>query len=230
MRCSALRLLWPRWTPRVLGRLALLALPGGIVLTLISFNGNIPRYFIERQLGIEELGVFAALVYPMVAGSMVINALGQSATPRLAQNYASGDRRAFQSLLARLVLIATALGAAGVLLIWVAGGPVLTLLYTAEYAAYVPLFLWIGIATGLGFAVSVLGYGMTAARYFRAQVPVFAATLLATAAACFVLVPRYGLTGAAMAMAIATVVQGIGSGAVVAHALRRTKAPSAGQM
>ena len=216
---SGLRLLVPRWTPQVLWKLALVALPGGIVMTLISFSGNIPRYFIAHHLDIRELGIFAALVYPTVAGSTVIGALGQSATPRLAQLYARTDRRAFRLLLAKLVAIGTALGVLGVLVIWIAGRPILTLLYRPEYAAYERVFLWIGIATGLGYAASFLGYGMTAARYFRAQVPVFFATMLTTAAACAVLVPRYDLIGAALAMTAASVVQAIGSAAVIAHAL-----------
>lgn len=220
----ALRLLVPRWTPQVLWRLALLALPGGIVMMLISFSGNIPRYFIAGHLGTHELGIFAALVYPMVAGSTVIGALGQSATPRLAQVYARGDRRAFGRLLGRMVLIGILLGVLGVLIIWLGGAPILTLLYRPEYADYVPVFLWIAIATGLGYAASFLGYGMTAARYFRSQVPVFFITLLVTAGACALFVPRYHLIGAALAMVVATVVQTIGSAAVIWHALAACKA------
>lgn len=220
----ALRLLIPRWTPRVLWRLALLALPGGIVMMLISFSGNIPRYFIAGDLGTRDLGIFAALVYPMLAGSTVIGALGQSATPRLAQIYARADRRAFGRLLGRMVLIGAVLGVLGVLVVWLAGAPILTLLYRPEYANHVHVFLWIAIATGLGYAASFLGYGMTAARYFRSQVPVFFVTLLVTAAACALLIPRYHLVGAALAIVAATVVQAIGSAAVIWHALAACKA------
>ncbi len=220
---SALRLLLPSWSPAVLWRLALLAFPGGIVMTLISFNGNIPRYFIDYHLGTRELGIFAALVYPMVAGGTVIAALGQSATPRLAQLYASADRAGFSRLLARLVLIGTGLGAVGVLGVWLLGGPILSLLYRPEYAEYTRVFLWIAISTGVAFAASFLGYGMTAARYFRSQVPVFLATLLVTAAAGAVLVPRFGLVGAALAMTAASIVQILGSAAVVWHALSSCK-------
>lgn len=216
---SAWRLLVPHWTPAILWKLAVLALPGGIVMTLISFSGNIPRYFIEHHFGTRELGIFAALVYPMVAGSTIVGALGQSATPRLAQYYARGEFAAFRSLLGRLLLIGFGLGLAGVTVIWLAGRPVLELLYRPEYGAYVHVFLWIGLATGLGYFASFLGYGMSAARYFRAQVPVFLATLLATAAACALLVPKYGLVGAAIAMTAATIVQAMGSGAVIGHAL-----------
>jgi len=214
-------LLVPRWTPEILRKLALLALPGGITLALISFSGNVPRYFIERHLGTWELGIFAALVYPTVAGSTVVGALGQSAMPRLAQHYARGERAEFQRLLGRLLLIGLGIGVGGLVLIRAIGALVLELLYRPEYASHGEVFLWVGLSAGIGFVASFLGYGMTAARYFRAQVPVFATVLLATAGACAVLVPRYGLTGAAMAMGVGTLVQGLGSGLVVRHALGR---------
>jgi O-antigen/teichoic acid export membrane protein len=222
---SLRRLLVPRWQTAVLWKLTLLALPGGIVMTLISFGGNVPRYFIEQQLGTRELGIFAALTYPIFAGSTVVAALGQSATPRLAQHYANGEYAEFQRLLGRLVLIGLGLGVAGLALIRVAGAFVLELLYQPEYAAYVTEFLWIGLASSLAFVASFLGYGMTAARYFRAQVPIFAAALLAIAAACALLVPRYGLVGAALATAVGTVVQAIGSVIVIRHALSRGRHP-----
>jgi O-antigen/teichoic acid export membrane protein len=218
---SALRLLLPRWHLPVLWKLALVALPGGVVMTLISFGGNVPRYFIEHHLGTRELGIFAALMYPIVAGTTVVTALGQSAMPRLAQHYAHGECAEFQRLLGKLLLIGLALGVAGLALIRVAGAFLLEHLYQPEYAAYLTEFLWIGLACGIGFVASFLGYGMTAARFFRAQVPVFASTLLAIAIACAVLVPRYGLVGAALATAVGTVVQAIGSAIVIRYALSR---------
>jgi O-antigen/teichoic acid export membrane protein len=218
---SMRRLLIPRWNGAVLRKLALVALPGGVVMALISYGGNVPRYFIEHHLGTRELGIFAALVYPFFAGTTVVGALGQSVTPRLAHHYALGEDAEFRRLLWRMLLIGFGLGVAGLALIRVAGAFVLEHLYQPEYAGYVTEFLWIGLACGINFIASFLGYGMTAARFFRAQVPVFAATLLAIAAACAVLVPRHGLIGAAWATAVGAFVQAIGSAVVIHYALRR---------
>jgi hypothetical protein len=82
--------------------LTLLALPVGIVMAPVSFNTNIPRYFIKHHLGTWDLGIFAAVGYPLAAGTTVVNALGQSAAPRLARYYADGDYRAFSSLIGKL--------------------------------------------------------------------------------------------------------------------------------
>jgi hypothetical protein len=59
------------------------------------------------------------------------------------------------------------------------------------------IFLWLGLAAGISYVASLLGFAMTAARYFRAQLPVFLISTLVTAAGCTLLVPRYQLLGAA---------------------------------
>jgi O-antigen/teichoic acid export membrane protein len=217
-----LRLLW---RPRTLGALAWLALPAGVVMALVSFNINLPRYFIEHHLGTEQLGIFAAMAYPMIAGTTIVGALGQSATPRLSQYYSGDERRAFLSLLLKLVGLAFAVGLAAVLVIALAGRSILLLLYRPEYANHVTTFLLLAIAGALGYAASILGYGMTAARYFRAQLPVFMVTTAATAVACAILVPRQQLPGAAFAMSFGSLCQGAVSAAVIVHALKnkRTK-------
>ena len=81
----------PRMHPCTLILMTRLALPLGLSMMLISLNTNIPRYFIERSLGERELGIFASMAHFMIAGSMVINALGQSAAPRLAKHYSDNN-------------------------------------------------------------------------------------------------------------------------------------------
>ncbi len=75
------------------------------------------------------------------------------------------------------------------------------------------------VATGIGYVASFLGYGMTAARYFRAQLPLFAFVTGTATLACLWLIPSGGLRGAAIALTIAIVVQACGSLAIVMHAL-----------
>ena len=63
------------WNHQKLIKLAWLALPLGLGMLLISLNVNIPRFFIEQNLGERELGFFAAIAYLMVAGNMVNQSL-----------------------------------------------------------------------------------------------------------------------------------------------------------
>ena len=77
----------------------------------------------------------------MLPGTLVMNALGQSATPRLAALFGS-DRRAFLGLFAKMLLMAAGFGVAGVLSALVLGERVLSFLYKPDYVR-VDLFAWL---------------------------------------------------------------------------------------
>jgi O-antigen/teichoic acid export membrane protein len=191
-----------------------------IAAALVSVTINIPRYFIEHLLGIGELGTFAAIAYPMAVGITVINAIGQSAMPRLARQYADGNRQRFSELMLGLVGIATALGIGGVLLIQFAGRAILTVLYRPEYGNYISVFLWLGVGTGVFLISGILGYGVNAVRHFRTQMFISISVALVAAAACGVLVPRWHLTGAAIAIIMTAAFQAAANAAVIFYALR----------
>lgn len=223
----SLRALQPRLNIPTFFRLAWLALPLGVVLLLISLNTNIPRYFIESFLGERNLGFFAAMSSLMVAGNTVVGALGQSASPRLAQYYAAGNLGGYRSLVTRLVLIGTALGVAGIAVTAVAGRELLTLLYRPEYAEYAGVLPWLMVAAGIGYVASFLGESMTAARYFWVQMPLFVVCGLLTLVLCAIFIPTHALYGAAIALCVAIIFQLLGSAGIVLYAIRRKKAEGA---
>lgn len=219
----ALDVLRPRWSLRTMAALAWLALPLGFAMMLISLNANIPRYVLERALGERELGIFAAMAYVVVGGTTVVGALGQSMSPRLAKYYACGDAGAYGRLLLKSLGIGAALGVAGVLVALFAGRPLLALLYRPEYAERADVFAWIMVAAGVGYVASFLGYGMTAARRFRVQLPLFLAATGAVTLASLALIPAEGLRGAALALLAGNGVQMAGSACVVLYALWRAR-------
>jgi len=204
----------PSWERARMRQLAWLSLPLGVVMVLVSLNTNIPRYFVEHYLGEAALGYFAALAYVMVAGYTVMNALGQSAAPRLARYYQS-DRAAFKRLLAKMMLVAAAVGAAGILVAVLWGRPLLTLLYRRDYAQHADVFVWVMIAAAISYMASMLGYGMTAARIFRAQVPLFAASALGIAFTCLLLLKSHGLIAGAYALAVGSGIGLLGTAVIL---------------
>lgn len=215
----------PSWEWRRLARLARLSLPLGVVMVLVSLNINIPRYFVEHYLGEAALGYFAALGYVMVAGYTVMGALGQSASPRLARYHVS-DRPAYTRLLAKMVLLALAVGGAGILIAALWGRPLLTLLYRRDYAQYADVFVWIMVAAAIFYVASMFGYSMTSARIFRAQVPLFATSCLSIALTCALLVKSYGLLGGATALVVGASVSAIGGGSILFFR-RKDRVPAA---
>lgn len=205
----------------ILGRIIKLAFPLGIVMGIISLNTNIPRYAIEKYLGTRDLGIFAALAYTTVAVNMFIQALGQAVSPKLARCFAERDYLAFKITLKRVILINLVIGLTGVLVIFFGGEWILSFIYTPDYAAYSRVFVVLMVSATLSGVASALGYGMTAARQFVWQVPLFLAVLVTTLSASFLLIPNFKLYGAAMALIFAAIVQIAGGALIVGRAMRR---------
>jgi len=207
-------------TSRVLATLFRTSLPLGMTMLLISLNTNVPRYFIEHALGRAPLGVYAALSSPLVAGLMVVTALGQSAMPRLARFATGGDFAGFRRLTIKLIGLGAALGASGVVVSLVAGRIILRLLFAPIYAQYADIFVWLNVVAAIGYVASFLGYGLTALHRFDIQVPLMICVTGTAALGSWILVPPYGLFGAVMALLLSAVVQLIGCAGVVWHDTR----------
>jgi O-antigen/teichoic acid export membrane protein len=207
-----------------LQHLVLAGLPLGAVLMLVSLNVNIPRYFIERNLGVKELGIFASIANLMIAGNLVIGALGQGATPRMAKYFSTAQIAPFRSLVLRLAAASLALGAAGLIVALLFGRQAITIIYRAEYSTRQDIFIWLMGASGLYYLGSMLSVAATAIRCFTPQLAVFAASTVATALACMVLVPSHGLLGAAFALLISTTIQCAGSAVLLHNACSRAEA------
>ncbi|HSL71530.1 MAG TPA: hypothetical protein VK864_14890, partial [Longimicrobiales bacterium] len=172
-------------------------------------------------LGTAELGIFAALLYTAMASRVLIGAVGQSASPRLAKLYEAGDAAAFRRLHGKLMRFGIAVGllaTAGAALL---GEPFLRLVYGPEYAARNDLFIGMAAVAGVIHLVSFQGYTVTAARYFRAQLPVSIAVAATTLTSAFLLVPRFGAGGAVGALLSGALVQGTGYTLLQRHALRQ---------
>src|SRR5450759_675147 len=197
------------------------AMPLGVMLLLVSLNTNLPRYAIERYLGVSELGVFAAVASFMTVGSTVVNALGQAITPKLARHFSRREPGHFLRLTFWLAASVCALGAAGTVVAAAYGQTVLRVLYRPEYAAHGGLLVAVMGTAIPGYVAIALGYAITAARAFDAQVPLFCVVAASCGCASWLLVPRFGLRGAAVSLAIAASVQIGGEALILARAMHR---------
>jgi O-antigen/teichoic acid export membrane protein len=173
------------------------SLPMGFVIMLNAASINLPRYFVAEYYGEAAVGYFVAIGYLLVAGSLVVNAVGQAAMPRLARHYAN-DLRAYRSLLFKAFLIAALLGMGGILVAYWCGAELLSILYTESYGKYADVFFWTMVGALILYCVAMLGCGISAAREFRSQAVVTAVSTFTILILCYVLVPDYGMVGAAM--------------------------------
>ncbi len=205
-----------------------LALPLGVMSTLISANVYIPRFFLQGHFGESTLGIFAALAYFMVAFTVVTSAISKSALVRLTNSYATHDARAFQRLLMKLVLIGGLLAGGGVLVAIVGGEWLLTLRYGAQYAKP-DVFLLIMFSAGLMGVGAFLNCGTMATRSFVPLMWLYFVVALVSLGTSIWLVPRYGLQGAALTIGISAVVHIVGSVMIIHQTLTQQRRVPVGQ-
>lgn len=214
----------PRFNLAVQSRLLQIAFPVGLVSVLVALNTSIPRYFIEWSIGPRELGIFSALTFFQSSGNMVVGALGQAAFGRLATSFAKQRMDAFSRLLGQLLLIGIVLGVLGILVSWLWGKQILEIFFRPEYAARSGLLTYLMLAASMGYLCQFVGYGVTAARIFKPQIPLFLVVASTLLLCSYLLVPRTGVAGAITAILIAGFVQLIGSFLLLGLSLRGKKA------
>ncbi|MCA9263631.1 MAG: hypothetical protein KDA60_07265 [Planctomycetales bacterium] len=184
-----------RWGP--VQRLIRRGLPLGGVVGLNSFNINVPRYFVDSLLGASPLGVFAGLSSLMRIGSYLELALVQSTQSRLAKLYRDGNRQGFVRLLGKSLALAA--GISGLLIVGsiFLGKWVLELAYGTAYAEHAPVLVVLMVGGLIGQLAGVMKGASDAAQNYRQQIPIFACSLGVTVLCGAILVPRWGLIGAA---------------------------------
>jgi O-antigen/teichoic acid export membrane protein len=217
---SRIEELTPRFNLQVHRELLWVSFPLGVVVLLTTLNSSVPSYFIKQALGERDLGIFSAIGFMISVGNMAVVSLGQSAFTRLARSYATGNLAAFGSLLAKLLAFGAMLGVCGMIISKVAGREILTILFRPEYAERADLLPWLMAVGGVLFMAQFLGFGMTAAGYYKSQVVLNFLANLSLFAACYWLVARQGLLGATLAMLIAAIVQLVGSALVLVRSMR----------
>ena len=209
-----------QWNRDRLKAILRLSLPLGIVTLLISLSWHMPRYFIEYRLGEYQLGIYTALSYFTVAGSTVVNALGQAVTPSLARHLAFGELTQARRKVIWLIVFGLSIGVVGYVISVTIGNVVIRILYTGEYAEYSNILAILALSAGVGFGASFAGYGLTSAREFDAQVPIFSLVLVTSVISSFFLIGEFGLLGAAVSVGVTQGVNLLACGIALSSRLR----------
>jgi O-antigen/teichoic acid export membrane protein len=178
------------------------------------------------MLHTRDLGLFSAAAYLTFVGTALVNALGAPASVRLAQYYVAGARSSFHQLMTKMLLFASGLGIAGILVSAFAGNRILALLYTNEYSQMAGVLTMLCAGGAVSYVASFFGYGMTSLRRYRIQVPIFLGVVLITLLSCYWLTGRYGMMGTAAGVLVGNLGQLVMSAAVVL----RTEWPDQGSV
>ncbi|MCV6574184.1 MAG: oligosaccharide flippase family protein [Cohaesibacter sp.] len=175
------------------------ALPIGLASFATAIAINVPRLLLEEQSGTSDLGIFAALTYFILLGSMVVNVLGQAVRSPLATAYDQGNGNRFWAIIGSGSLLAIGMGLvfwAGSVLI---GEWLLDFVYGADFAAHYALFCTIGFISMPVFWGTFLGFCLPSAGSYKLCLYAACFSLLISLIASLLLIPDHGSTGAAWA-------------------------------
>ena len=197
------------------------SIPLGGVALLAALHPNIPRYLIQDHLGGAALGVYAGMAYMIIAGNVVIQALCQSASPRLSRALQNPDRTSFRRMLLLLLGVAVGTGAMGVLVAASVGEPLLRFLYSNEFARHNRVFIWLNVGGLVNYVATVLWFALVAARQIRHQVTLYLVLVMVSFGVAVFAVPRFGLLGGALAFLLAHVAQAAMMAGLLYLSLRR---------
>jgi O-antigen/teichoic acid export membrane protein len=216
----------PAWSP---WRRALQAVRGHAALggaaALVSLNAYVPRYAVERFLGLEGLGVYTALAQLALIGNLAVQAVGQAAITPLGKAFRE-DPSAFASRVAGLLAFATLAGVVGLAVAQGWGGPILSLLYAPNYATYSATLVWLMAAAALMYGTAVLGYALVATGEHKAQLRIFAISTGVSLAASLLGSQQWGLQGAAAALVVSWAVAAAGTAIALRRRLRSCRRPT----
>jgi len=221
--------LHPRWNLNTQGELLRTSITLGVIAMLVSLLPNVPRYFIQGSLGERALGIFTATAFLVSSGSLIVNALGQSAFVRLAKHYSAGDVAGFTSLLLKLVGIAAVLGLGGIGVAVFFGHMLLTLLYRPEYAEHADVLIAMMVGGTMTYVAGLTASAVTSARCFVQQIPVLMTAVGAAAISSMFLIPSHGLLGAAFSVIITSTVLCTGEVVLLWYVLRNVNQPVAAE-
>ena len=183
-----------------------IGLPMGLTMLMLSLTPQIPRLFLTKYADLSSLGVFGSISYIMIAGTMLMAALGTTLSPRLARFYEKGDRKSYVRLVKISFLLFLGIGFAAILAVSVFGDFILKLLYNDEYLGYKGIFMILTCGSVAGFMASIAGYALTAARYFRVQPLISFGNMMLVFTFCALWIPDYGIPGAAWGVFVPSVV------------------------
>lgn len=212
--------LWARQPWRRQWVLTCEAIPLGLVAVLLSLQMSIPRLFLEAYQGSRAVGHFTVMGHFLIAGAIANGAIQQGLGPRLASYYAARDQARFFKLFGVLcgMSLLLSLFSLGVV-IWF-GAEILSFVYGPAYTEQSHVLPYLMLA-GVGmYLFASMSTALTVMRSLVSQSWIVAFSAVACLVGSRLLIPPYGVRGAALAIVVAALTSLCGSGVVLFARLR----------
>ena len=189
----------PRWDRSVLRRLFAYGLKGHPGNLLQFFNYRLDGFVVNYYLGAGSMGIYSVAVRLAELLWRFPSAVGFVIFPKAAASQASDMNR----LTARIFWFTLGITVVGATVLVLVGRPLILLIYAQEFAgAYAPMLALLPGVTLLG-AAKVLTNEIAGRGYPQYNSLAAGVSLLLTVTLDLILIPRWGITGAAVASSVA---------------------------
>lgn len=216
----------PRFHGPTLTRLLGFSLPLGLVMMIYSLNANLPVLVLEGTWGEEAVAYYSALLVLTSIAGQLTGAVAQAVSPRLALCWLHADWSGFGWLLGRIQAAALGLGMVGVAAAWFIGEPVLGVLYGAAYGRFADVLVILAVGLVFENVGCFWGWGIIASRQYGVYAMSYVTTLIACGSASALLVPTYGIRGAAWSYVAAQATGAVAQAGSLLLLWRRASTPA----
>lgn len=186
-----------------------MCLPLAIVQTINTLYDSIPKLFIEGSFGKGELGIFSATSYMSLAGGIVVTAITTAYATELAQMIKRSEKKKYVKTIGIEAGVIAAFCLILILALNLWGRPLVSFLYTAEYAEHTDVLIMLVVAMSFNFISRVMGTACTAARLNKQQLYVAITCVLFLFVTSMFFIPRYGMPVAAVLMSLTYILKSI---------------------
>jgi len=166
--------------------------------SVFSFIYNSPKYFLGFLSTDESVAVLSILLMPVTfLGLLAASFFGGAELTKTAELFAAGDIRSFTKRITRLMLLSAALSAVFILCAYTFGLPLLSWVYSVDLSNYSREFMLVTFGGAFNIIAYALAVGVLVLRLQKANLVVVMIIAIITSPIVWLLVSRYGITGAA---------------------------------
>ncbi|RVU00717.1 hypothetical protein EOD41_12035 [Mucilaginibacter limnophilus] len=173
------------------------ALLTGLSLLLVYMLPGIPRFILEKFRSNFEVGIISGYLALVVFGRIFVQSVVQNSLPRLAAHFDGHNYKGFLAVLKKDALVIGTLGLMQFILVPISNW-LYPLIFNADFAGRQGLLSLIFAGSFFSFMAFVLNNGINAMKMFRIQLPVYGAVSALSLMLSYLLIPVYGLNGAAL--------------------------------
>lgn len=185
-----------------------IGLPLGFVQMMTSFNSSYPRYLLEYFESAEVLGYFSAIIYILIIGNMMMNAVSQNFLPLLSKKLRNNEYDSFKKyVFINLTIFALSLGGILFLGSYFLGEIFLTIIYGEDYAQYSDILVLMSIALAINIVSWNFDTALMAMRYISVQPKILSTVLTVNLIFGYIFIKAYGIYGATISIIISNCFQ-----------------------